>query len=113
VAIIQTSNDTVLLQMPAPVSAVQPSTVAIAGASQSGSNTTYAYTLISGGPVRVGMTIVIQSMADPGNDGTFTITAVGAGTFTVRNSSGVTASSQQGTGTAVTPQNPVFVVVGT
>ncbi len=48
VAIIQTSNDTMLLQMPAPASAAQPSTVDIAGASQSGSNTTYTYTLISG-----------------------------------------------------------------
>ena len=113
VAIIQTSNDTLLLQMPAPVSAAQPSTVDIAGATQSGSNTTYAYTLISGAPLRVGMSIAIQSMEDSGNDGTFTITAVGTGTFTVRNTSGVTATSQRGTGTAVTPQNPVFVVVGT
>jgi YVTN family beta-propeller protein len=113
VAIIQTSNDTLLLQMPAPVSASQPSTVEIAGASQSGSNTTYAYALVSGAPLRVGMSIAIQSMADPGNDGTFTITAMGAGTFTVLNRSGVTASAQHGSGTAVTPQNPVFVVVGT
>ncbi len=113
VAIIQTSNDTLLLQMPAPVSAAQPSTVDIAGASQSGSNTTYTYTLVSGTPLRVGMSIAIQSMGDPGNDGTFAITALGTGTFTVRNTSGVMASSQHGTGTAVTPQNPVFVVAGT
>jgi YVTN family beta-propeller protein len=113
VAIIQTLNDTLLLQMPAPVSASQPSTVDIAGASQSGSNTTYAYTLISGAPLRVGMSIAIQSMADPGNDGTFTIRAIGSGTFTVLNTVGVTASAQRGTGTAVTPQNPVFVVTGT
>jgi YVTN family beta-propeller protein len=113
VAIIQTSNDTVLLQMPAPVSAAQPSTVGISGASQSGSNTIYTYTLISGSALRVGMVVAIQSMGDPGNDGTFTITAVSAGTFTVRNPSGVTASSQRGAGTAVTPQNPVFVVTGT
>ena len=113
VAIIQTSNDTLLLQMPAPVSASQPSTVDIAGATQSGSNTTYAYSLVSGAPLRVGMSIAIQSMGARGNDGTFTITAVGSGTFTVLNPSGVTASSQHGSGTAVTPQNPVFVVVGT
>ena len=113
VAIIQTSNDTLLLQMPAPVSAVQPSAVDVTGASQSGSNTTYSYTLLSGTPLRVGMSIAIQSMGDPGNDGTFTIRAVGAGTFTVLNTLGVTASSQHGSGTAVTPQNPVFVIVGT
>ena len=113
VAIIQTSNDTLLLQMPAPVSAAQPSTVDIGSASQSGSNTTYTYALISGSPLRVGMSIAIQSMGDPGNDGTFTITAVGNGTFTVLNTFGVTASSQHGSGTAVTRQNPVFVVVGT
>jgi len=112
VAIIQTSNDTLLLQMPAPVSAAQPSTVDIAGASQSGSNTTYTYTLISGTPLQVGMSIAIQSMGDSGNDGTFAITAAGNGTFTVLNTLGVTASSQRGTGTAVTPQKPVFVVVG-
>jgi YVTN family beta-propeller protein len=113
VAIIQTSNDTVLLQMPAPVSASAPSTVSITAASQSGSNTTYTYTLTSGPPLRVGMTIAIQSMQNSGDDGTFAITAVGTGTFTVRNPSGVSASSQSGTGTAVTPQNPVFIVVGT
>ncbi len=113
VAIIQTSNDTLLLQMPAPVSAAQPSTVDIAGASQSGSNTTYSYTLTSVTTLRVGMSISIQSMGDAGNDGTFAITALGTGTFTVSNPSGVTATSQRGTGTAVTPQNPVFVVVGT
>jgi YVTN family beta-propeller protein len=113
VAIIQTSNDTLLLQMPAPASAAQPSTVDIASASQSGSNTTYTYTVISGAPLRVGMRIAIQSMGDSGNDGTFTIATVGTGTFTVRNTLGVTATAQHGAGTAVTPQNPVFVVVGT
>jgi YVTN family beta-propeller protein len=112
VAIIQTLNDTLLLQMPAPVSASQPATVDITAASQSGSNTTYAYNPISGPPIRVGMSIAIASMGDAGNDGTFTIVAVGTGTFTVVNASGVTATSQNGTGTAVTPQNPVFVVSG-
>lgn len=112
VAIIQTLSDTLLLQMPAPVSSSQPSTVAITAASQSGLNTTYAYTLISGPHLRAGMSIAIASMGNSGNDGTFTITAVSAGTFTVLNPSGVAASSQNGTGTAVTPQKPVFVVAG-
>ncbi len=113
VAIILTSSDTLLLQMPAPVSAAQPSTVGVTGASQNGLNTTYTFTLVSGPSPRVGMSMTIQSMADPGNDGTFTIIAVGSGTFTVRNPYGVGASSQHGAGTAVTPQNPVFVVAGT
>jgi len=112
VAIIQTLNDTLLLQMPAPVSSSQPSTVDITSAAQGGSNTTYVYALISGAPLRVGMSISIENMGDPGNNGTFAITAVGTGTFTVFNPSGVTASSQHGSGSAVTPQNPVFVVAG-
>jgi YVTN family beta-propeller protein len=112
VAIIQTLSDTLVLQMPAPQSATQPSTVGITAATQSGTNTTYAYVLIAGPPLRVGMTIAIENMGDPGNNGTFAVAAVGAGTFTVFNAAGVTASSQGGTGSAVTPQNPVFVVAG-
>ena len=113
VAIILTASDSLLLQMPAPVSAAQPSTIAISGVTQTGANTTYAYTLASGPSLRVGMSVAIQSMDDAGNDGTFTILALGAGTFTVSNPTGVAASSQHGSGTAVTPQNPVFVVLGT
>jgi YVTN family beta-propeller protein len=112
VAIIQTLNDALVLQMPAPQSATQLSTVGITAATRSGSNTTYAYVLISGPPLRVGMTITIENMGDFGNNGTFAITAVGTGTFTVFNPSGVTAGSQDGSGSAVTPQNPVFVVAG-
>jgi YVTN family beta-propeller protein len=109
---IQTISDTLLLQMPAPQSASQPSMARITAATQSVSNTTYAYVLISGPPLRVGMTIAIENMRDSGNNGTFSITDVGAGTFTVFNASGVTASSQDGSGSAVTAQNPVFVVAG-
>ena len=112
VAIVQTLKDTLVLQMPAPVSSSQPSTVDITAASQTGSNTTYAYTLVSGPPLHVGMNIAIASMGDSGNDGTFTISAVSAGTFTVLNASGVTRSSQNGSGTAVTPQKPLFMVAG-
>jgi YVTN family beta-propeller protein len=112
VAIVQPLNDTLLMQMPAPVSSSQPSTVDITAASQNGLNTTYTYTLISGPPLRVGMSIAIASMGNSGNDGTFTITAVSAGKFSVLNASGVSASSQNASGTAVTPQNPVFVVAG-
>jgi hypothetical protein len=58
------------------------------------------------------MNVVVENMVSVGNDGTFPILAVGAGTFTVVNPNGVTASGQSGTGTATTPQNPVFVVAG-
>jgi YVTN family beta-propeller protein len=109
---IQTINDTLLLQMPAPESAAQPSTVDITAATQSGLNTTYAYTLISGPPLIAGTSITMENMADSGNNGTFSVTAVGTGTFSVFNPSGVTAGSQDGRGIAVKPQNPVFIVAG-
>jgi DNA-binding beta-propeller fold protein YncE len=112
VAIIQTLSDTMLLQLPAPESAAQPSTVDITAATQSGLNTTYAYTLISGPPLTIGTRITIENVANSGNNGTFSITAVGTGTFTVLNPSGVTAGSQDGSGIAVKPQNPVFLVAG-
>jgi hypothetical protein len=73
--------------------------VNITDASQSGSDTTYTYTLTSGPVLRVGMSIVIAGMGNTGNDGTFTIKALGTGTFTVTNSSGVSANGQGGTGT--------------
>jgi YVTN family beta-propeller protein len=105
--------DSLGLQMPASASDFQPSTVNISAASPSGPNTTYNYNLISGSlsPLRVGMKMVITGMTDPANNGTFSITALGSGTFTVVNS-GVAASGQNGTGIATTPQNPVFTLAG-
>lgn len=73
--------------------------LSITAASQSGSDTTYTYTLTSGPDLQVGTSITISGMADTGNNGTFTVTAVGGGTFTVVNPSGVTASTQAGMGT--------------
>jgi hypothetical protein len=51
-------------------------------------------------------------MGNTGDNGTFAIAAVGTGTFTVINSLGVTESRQNGTGSGLTPQNPVLVVAG-
>jgi YVTN family beta-propeller protein len=118
--VIRTSDDTVItdqngipLVITAPVSAFSPSTVQITAASQSGSNTTYSYTLTSGTPLRAGLIVVITGMGDAGNNGNFAITGVGAGTFTVVNTSGVTASGQNGGGVVQPPpQNPVFVLAG-
>jgi YVTN family beta-propeller protein len=80
------------------VTALQ-STVSITGASQSGTDTTYTYTLTAGPPPSAGMNMVITGMADAGNNGTFTVTAGFIGSFTVTNSVGVTASAQSGIGT--------------
>lgn len=77
---------------------VSASKVAITAVLQSGSNTTYTYTLTSGQALAQGMRVTIISLAAPGNNGTFYITLLGSGTFTVVNPSGVTATSQAGTG---------------
>jgi hypothetical protein len=84
---------------------------AVKGASQSGSDTTYTYTLTSGPDLQVGTVVVITGMADAGNNGTFTVTAVGSGTFTVVNPSGVTATSQNGIGTVNLTCNPDLIAV--
>lgn len=114
-AILQTSTDTVVTNLPAPISAIQPLTLSISAATQSGSDTTYTYTLVSGpqgATLRVGMTVIVQNMGNSVNDGTFVVAAVGKGTFTVVNSLGVTAAGQSGVGSGLTPQQPVFVVAG-
>lgn len=115
-AIIHTSDDQLVLDLPAPLSDFPPvmTTVNITAATQSGSNTTYNYALTTGPDLQVGMSIVIAGMTDPGNNGTFAIAALGSGAFTVGNGSGVTASSQRGTGTVAMPppQNPAFILAG-
>ena len=76
-------------------------TVSVTAAAQSGSSTTYTYTSTSGPALRPGMEIVVSGMADAGNNGTFTLAAVNAGTFTVVNAIGTAATGQSGTGAAV------------
>src|SRR5213595_1533147 len=116
-AIIPTSSVAQTANVPSPVSDFPPmtTTVNITAASQSGSTTTYTYTLTSGPPLRIGTSITITGMSDPRkNDGTFSISGLGAGTFSVDNPVGVTATGQNGTGTVISPppQNPVFVLAG-
>ena len=116
-AIIPTSSVAQTANVPSPVSDFPPmtTTVSITAASQSGSTTSYTYTPLSGPPLRVGTSITITGMSDSTkNDGTFSISAVGTGTFNVDNASGVTATGQTGTGTVTVPppQNPVFVLTG-
>jgi uncharacterized protein (TIGR02217 family) len=74
------------------------SKLAITAASFSGGNTTYTYTLSAGIVLRTGMRVIVSGMADDGNNGTFYITSLGSGTFTVANASGVTHAGQSGTG---------------
>ena len=87
------------------------SVVSITAAAQSGSTTIYSYILSSGPALQVGRRITITGMAANGNNGVFTIAALGSGTFTVGNAIGVTASSQAGSGTVAFACNPDLVAV--
>jgi len=116
-AIISTSSAAQIANVASPVSDFSPvtTTVNITAASQSGSTTTYTYTLTSGPPLRIGTSITITGMSDSTkNNGTFSISGLGAGTFSVDNPVGVTATGQNATGTVISPppQNPVFVLTG-
>lgn len=86
------------------ISAIAPeqSVVTISGATLSGANTIYNYTLSSGQALQAPQPINITGMADVGNNGSFVIGDVDSGTFTVPNSHGVTAASQTGSGISPT-----------
>lgn len=79
---------------------IQDAVYAISAAVFSAGSVTYTYTITSGQTAQVGQGITISGMADSGNNGTFTISAIGAGTFTVTNAAGVTRSGQTGTSTS-------------
>jgi YVTN family beta-propeller protein len=106
--------DVYTVALRAPLSSFPPQQASISGATEDPSKTftTYNYTLTSGSGLKVGMKIFVTGMSDSGNNGYFPISSLGAGTFTVANSSGVTTSGQGGSGTVMPPQNPVFVVAG-
>jgi hypothetical protein len=95
----------------APSTPVPQSSISISAATQNGSATTYTYTPISGQPLQPGSAVVISGMKDGGNNGSFTISAIGTGTFTVSNASGVSASGQNGTGIVPITCNPDIVSV--
>jgi hypothetical protein len=89
--------------------------VNISAASQTGSNTTYTYTVSVLPDLNPGYVIVITGMTDPGNNGTFIITSVVPpgvdfpGTFTVMNANGVTTTTAQaGTGKGVANTTGMF-----
>jgi hypothetical protein len=86
-------------------------TMTITAASQSGADTTYSYTSLVGPALQAGDTVIVRDMTNLTDNGTFTITALASGTFTVVNASGVTANGQSGTAAAGTICNPDLVAV--
>jgi hypothetical protein len=86
------------------ISAIAPeqSVVAISAATLAGRNTIYAYNLTSGQALQSPQPITIAGMGDMGNNGSFVISALDTGTFTVPNATGVTATGQSGTGISAT-----------
>lgn len=102
--------DVLEANIPAQPSSLAASQVSVSGASQSGTSTAYSYTLLSGPALQVGESIVVSQMTDAGNNGNFVISSVTTTTFTVSNPAGVTTSAaQNGTGSVVLSQSPVFV----
>jgi hypothetical protein len=102
-----------------PATQVEVASLTISAAQQSApplTNTTFTYSLQNGTTPQVGQSLVLTGMSDTNNNGTFTITAVNptssnAGTITVVNPAGVTATGQSGTGTVPLTCNPDLVVV--
>lgn len=77
--------------------------LSITAVSGSSSTWTYTYTVSSGSvtaPISGGaLYVIIAGMQNAGNNGHFTATTFGSGTFTVTNASGVVESGSTGTGT--------------
>lgn len=88
------------------------SVVAITAAVFSAGSTTYTYTLTSGSALIVNQELYITGMTHAGNNGVFQVASLGAGTFTVVNASGFTAT-ESGTGTSPSDSNCGLVVRGT
>ena len=104
-------NNPLLLQSGLCNNVTSQTVVNISAASRSGNNTTYTYTLVTGADLQGGESIIITGMTDAGNNGRFTVTAAGGGTFTVINANGVNASGQNGTGTVTFVCNADLVAV--
>ncbi|MBO0910582.1 MAG: hypothetical protein J2P13_02215 [Acidobacteria bacterium] len=99
-----------------PPTQVPLSEIQVLAAAENGSTTTYSYRPVSGPVLKAGQSITISQMANGGNNGTFTIAALGidpAGnaTFTVTNSNGVSATGQSGLGVVPVACNPDMVAV--
>ncbi len=115
VSSINPAGDQYFAAIPAPGSSFSPTLVNITGVVQNGSNTTYSYTYDpnSGVPVFLGLVITMTNLSQPADNGTFTVTGIGNGTFTVSNPAGQAAANENGTGLGQPPgQNPVFILTG-
>ena len=86
-------------------------TIATANQDPATGTTTFAYALNSGPPVAVGNAVKVAGMADAGNNGTFVVSSVATGSFTAVNPIGVSATSQNGSGSAGLACNPDLVFV--
>lgn len=76
--------------------------LSISAATISGSNVTYTYSGLTGLALATGRAMAITGMTHAANNGTFVITALGVGTFTVVNASGVTETGSTGAVTKIT-----------
>lgn len=110
--------DVLMANLPSPPSAFPSSQLSISGVNatpataSSPGMATYSYALLSGAPLQPGSVAFVAGMTDAGNNGTFMVASATSSTFTVVSQSGVSASNQTGTGSAVPAQNPVFLVSG-
>ena len=64
----------------------------------SGSSATYTYTSLTGLALAIGRTLTITGMTHSINNGTFRITGLGAGTFTITNQNGTPLAESGSTG---------------
>ncbi len=112
---INTSGDNFFATIPAPGSAYSPTLLNISAATQNGTDTTYTYTYDpnSGTPIFLGLVVTITRMSAQADNGTFTVTGIGNGTFTVSNPAGTSTTGEAATGVGEPPrQNPVFILTG-
>jgi YVTN family beta-propeller protein len=73
----------------------------------------YSYSLVGGPALQPGMTIYIGGMGIGANDGAFPIVTATSSSFTVTNTCPAPdGTAQNGTGSVLPPQNPVFLVPG-
>jgi hypothetical protein len=81
---------------------VNTSGVSISSVSTSFPMATYSYTPVSGSELSSGIEITVDGCESIGNDGTFEISSLGPGTFTVDNPSAVAEAESLATGNTVT-----------
>src|SRR5579883_1553011 len=106
VASINPVGDVYFAAIPAPVSAFSPTLLNITSATQNGAETTYSYTYsqpVANTPIYLGLMVTITGMSQAADNGTFTVTGLGNGTFTVSNPSGVSSATESGTGIGQPP----------